>query len=90
MEKNSQSYKLKNRANYLVLLVLTVLTLISAALAGTKLGTIAVAGTLIMAGVEAYLLLWHFMGLRNMKKVYSVVAGLALFLFVVVLIMMFR
>jgi len=90
MKKDTNTGSVNYRVDYLILLTLVVLTLLTVGLSGTKLGIFAVAGTLIFSGIEAFLLLWHFMGLRYKNKIYSVMVALILLVLVVVLAITFK
>lgn len=90
MEKDKNISSGNYRVDYLILLALLVMTFLAVGLSKTKLGNFAVAGVLILSGMEAFLLLWHFMRLRYMNKIYSVIVGLILLVLVVVLAITFK
>ena len=87
MEKNHHivSYK-----TYLVILVaLLILTGISVAITRVELGPLSVTAALLLASAKSTLVLIYFMHLKFDSKIFAIMVGLVLFVFVVVIVITF-
>lgn len=80
---------LNYRAQWLVLAILLVLTTLSIVITEIDLGTYAVVGALLFAGVKSYLVLSYYMHLRFDEKVFSLFVGLVVLVFIIVLVITF-
>lgn len=87
VEKNHHivSYK-----TYLFILVgLLVLTGISVAVTQVELGPLAVTAALLLASAKSTLVLVYFMHLKFDSKIFAIMVGLVMFIFVVVIVITF-
>jgi cytochrome c oxidase subunit IV len=89
MSNPSHIHIVKFRTYVLVLLGLLFLTFVSVAVTVIELGRIAVATALILATIKASLVLWYFMHLKYENRVFRIMFGLVLFLFLAILIVTF-
>lgn len=80
---------LSYRAQGLVLVALLILTTISIVITEIDLGTYAVVGALLFAGIKSYLVLSYYMHLRFDQKVFSLFVGLVVLVFIIVLVITF-
>lgn len=89
MSNEAHPHIVKYKTYFFVLLALVTLTLISVAITGIELGNLAVLGALILATIKASLVLWHFMHLKYENRLFLLMIGMVLFVFIVVIVITF-
>lgn len=72
-----------------VLVALLVLTLVSVAVTAIQLNQLAVTVAILLASIKSALVLIYFMHLKYEKKIYALMVGLVLLIFVAVIIVTF-
>lgn len=89
MSSESAAHTVKYKTYFFVLLALLVLTFTSVAITSIDLGTFAIAGALVLATIKSSLVLWFFMHLKYENKIFRIMIGLVLFVFLIVMIVTF-
>ena len=89
MSNESKTHIIKYRFYFKILLALIVLTLLTVAVTSVELGPLTVAVALLIAGIKSILVLLFFMHLKFDKKMYGLMVGGVLLVFIAVLVVTF-
>ena len=88
MEKNGH-HIVQYRTYAIILAILLVLTMLSVAITSVELGRLSVTAALLFAAVKASLVLVYFMHLKFDQRMYAVMVGFVLTIFLVVVVITF-
>ena len=89
MSNDSNSHIVKYSFYFKILLALIVLTILTVAVTSVELGPLTVAVALLIAGVKSTLVLLYFMHLKFDNKIYGLMVGGVILVFIAVLAVTF-
>ena len=85
----NQQHIVKYSFYFKILIALLVLTAITVGVTSVELGPLTVAVALLIASIKAALVLLFFMHLKFDKKIFGIMAGTVIFVFIIVLVITF-
>jgi cytochrome c oxidase subunit 4 len=90
MSEQTKNHHIVSYKTYLIILIsLLILTGLSVAVTSVELGPLSVTIALVLASTKSALVLIYFMHLKFDSKIFAIMVGLVLFVFVVVIVITF-